>query len=60
VVSILVFITVYAACVAEFGAVAALALGWLPAAIAAVAGAHAVRFLFRLVPRSQSAVSRMP
>lgn len=58
--SIVIFIAVYAACVAEFGVLAALALGWLPAAIAAVAGAHAVRFLFRFLWRTQSVVSRMP
>jgi CHASE2 domain-containing sensor protein len=58
--SVVIFIAVYAACVSAFGVLAALALGWLPAAIAAVAGAHAVRFLCRFLRRTQSVVSRMP
>lgn len=51
--SVLIFIVVYAACVSAFGLLAALALGWLPAAVTAVAGAHAVRFLFRFLRRTE-------
>ena len=56
----LIFIAVYAACVSAFGVLAALALGWLPAAVTAVVGAHTVRFLFRFLRRTQSVVSRLP
>lgn len=58
--SVIIFIAVYAACVSEFGVLAALAVGWLPAAIAAVAGAHAIRFLFRVLRLTQSEQSRSP
>ncbi len=49
--SVLIFIAVYVACIQTFGVLATLALGWLPAALAAVLGAHAVRFLFRCATR---------
>lgn len=49
--SVLIFITVYAACIPTLGVLVTLALGWLPAALAAVLGAHAVRFLFRCAAR---------
>ncbi len=58
--SVVIFVAVYAACISEFGVLAALALGWLPAAVAAVAGAHAVRFLCRFARRTRPVVSRMP
>lgn len=47
--SVLVFLTAYLICVIEFGWALTLALGWLPAAAAAILGAHAVRFFFDLL-----------
>lgn len=45
--SVLIFIAVYAACFPALGVVLTLTLGWLPAALAAVLGAHAIRFVFQ-------------
>lgn len=50
--SMVLFVTVYAACFSILGVVLTLALGWLPAALAALAGAHAVRFAYRVLTRS--------
>lgn len=58
--SMFIFVAVYAACVPAFGVVLTLALGWLPAAVAAVAGAHGIRFLFQLLGRTHAVVSRRP
>lgn len=52
--SVLIFLAVYAACIPTLGVFMTLALGWLPAALAAVLGAHAVRFLFRFAARTGS------
>lgn len=54
--SMLIFIAVYAACVPAFGVALTLALGWLPAALAAVLGAHAIRFVFHVLagPRTST------
>ncbi len=49
--SVLIFIAVYAACIPAFGVLVTLTLGWLPATLAAVLGAHAIRFVFRRAAR---------
>jgi len=54
--SMLIFIAVYAACVPAFGVALTLALGWLPAAVAAVLGAHAIRFAFRLLSAPRTSI----
>jgi hypothetical protein len=56
--SVVIFIAVYAACFSTLGVVLTLALGWLPAALAALLGAHAVRFLFRSVARAKAQKSQ--
>lgn len=54
--SMLIFIAVYAACVPAFGVALTLAVGWLPAAIAAVFGAHAIRFVFHLLAAPRTSI----
>jgi hypothetical protein len=52
--SVVIFVAVYGACFPTLGVVLTLALGWLPAALAALLGAHAIRFLFRSVARAKA------
>jgi hypothetical protein len=54
---VLIFAAVYAACIPAFGVLLTLAVGWLPAAVAAVTGAHAIRFLFRALIPARSPTS---
>ncbi|MFN3566193.1 MAG: hypothetical protein ACK4V1_09465 [Burkholderiaceae bacterium] len=54
--SMVIFIAVYAACVPAFGMALTLALGWLPAAVAAVVGAHAIRFVVHLLAAPRTSI----
>jgi hypothetical protein len=56
--SVLIFVAVYAACFPALGVALTIAVGWLPAAVAAVLGAHAVRRICRRARRTVASPGR--